>query len=39
MSFHLFKQSVAARFAEMCHYPLYRTTASKDGMWEAVLKK
>lgn len=39
MSFHLIKQAVAQQFARMSadNAQLYRTTATKDGLWETYL--
>ena len=37
MNFVLFKQAVAKQFAEMRNYPLYRTDAPKDGLWQTYL--
>ena len=37
MNFIDFKQAVAKQFASMQQYPLYRTEAPKDGLWDKYL--
>ena len=40
MNFIDFKNAVAKQFDLMCKQPeLFRTTASKDDMWKAVLTR
>lgn len=37
MDFNLFKAAVAARWADMQKYPLFRTAATKDELWDTYL--